>query len=76
MMTHSIEDQSWAGFLHRPIQHRDDASAQAPHAGRCVLLTEAAGSIGSILARAIAQSSPRRLILMMALVESPRLIRA
>jgi FlaA1/EpsC-like NDP-sugar epimerase len=64
MTTHSIEDQSWAGFLRRPIQHRDDDLTRTVNAGRSVLLTGAAGSIGSVLARAIAQSSPRRLILL------------
>ena len=64
MMTYSPNDQSWAGFLGRPIQQRDDASSRTLHAGRSVLLTGAAGSIGSVLARAIAQSSPRRLILL------------
>jgi FlaA1/EpsC-like NDP-sugar epimerase len=64
MIMQSIEDQTWAGFLGRPIQQRDGASARAVTAGRSVLLTGAAGSIGSILARAIAQSSPRCLILL------------
>jgi len=64
MMTHSIEDRNWAGFLRRPIQQRDNDLTRTMHAGRSVLITGAAGSIGSVLAHAIAQSSPRRLILM------------
>jgi len=63
-MTHCTVDQTWAGFLGRPIQQRDDTTSRTLHAGRSVLLTGAAGSIGSVLARAIAQSSPRRLILL------------
>jgi FlaA1/EpsC-like NDP-sugar epimerase len=62
-MTHFTADQTWAAFLGRPIQQRDDASTQTAHGGRSVLVTGAAGSIGSVLTRAIAQASPRRLIL-------------
>ena len=64
MTTNSTVDQTWSGFLGRPIQQRDDASTRNVHEGRSVLITGAAGSIGSVLARAIAQSSPRRLILL------------
>ncbi|HLQ76213.1 MAG TPA: polysaccharide biosynthesis protein [Terriglobia bacterium] len=64
MMMHSIVDQTWAGFLGRAILHRDDASTRSVHAGRSVLVTGAAGSIGSVLARALATASPRRLILL------------
>ncbi len=64
MMTQSTVDPSWAGFLGRPIQQRDDALTRAVHAGRSILLTGAAGSISSVLARAIAQTPSRRLILL------------
>jgi FlaA1/EpsC-like NDP-sugar epimerase len=64
MTTHSTFDQSWAGFLRRPIPQRDDALTRTVHADRCTLITGAAGSIGSVLAHAIAQYSPRCLILL------------
>src|SRR4051812_26840369 len=38
MFRHSTVDQSWADFLGRPIQQRDDAATQKMHAGRSVLL--------------------------------------
>jgi FlaA1/EpsC-like NDP-sugar epimerase len=63
-MTHSTVDQTWTSFPGRPIPQRDDASTRTVHAGRSVLLTGAAESIGSVLARASAQYSKRCLILL------------
>jgi len=59
-----VSSINWADFLGRPIQTIDRDQVRSVTAGRSVLVTGAAGSIGSVLADAIAQGNPRRLVLL------------
>lgn len=63
-MLSQISTLDWGGFLGRTLQDVSVAAFRDLHQERCVLVTGAGGSIGSALARQIAQMSPRVLILL------------
>ncbi|HQW05297.1 MAG: polysaccharide biosynthesis protein [Flavobacteriales bacterium] len=58
-----IKDVRIEDLLGRPVIQLDDAQLHSSFSGRCVLVTGAAGSIGSELARQLAQLGIARLVL-------------
>lgn len=63
-MVHWGRVDEWRGFLGRPGLQGDIAKFQAACAGKSILVTGAAGSIGSLLARAALQAEARRVVLL------------
>jgi FlaA1/EpsC-like NDP-sugar epimerase len=60
----SLESTDWGGFLERPRLPAPSVQALADLASQPILITGAAGSIGSALARRLAAVNPRALILL------------
>ena len=63
-MTLSFDQIRSDGLLQQPVPQHKLAEFATLHAGRNVLVTGAGGSIGSALARAISDLSPRSLVLL------------
>jgi FlaA1/EpsC-like NDP-sugar epimerase len=63
-MAHWTLNEEWGGFLGRPTLQGDAKEFASACTGKTVLITGAGGSIGSLLARAVVQSGPRRVILL------------
>lgn len=62
VLAEQIRDVSVTDLLGRPPVHLDEAPVRGRLAGQCVLITGAAGSIGSELCRQIACFGPSKLI--------------
>lgn len=63
-MVHWSSVDEWRDFIGRPGLQGDVAKFQAVCAGKSILVTGAAGSIGSLLARAVLQAGARRVVLL------------
>jgi FlaA1/EpsC-like NDP-sugar epimerase len=62
-MIHWPSGDGWGGLLHRPFLQGDATTFASALAGKAILITGAAGSIGSSLARAIVPAGPRLVVL-------------
>jgi len=62
VLAEQIRDVAVTDLLGRPPVHLEEAPVRARLVGRCVLVTGAAGSIGSELCRQVARFSPSKLI--------------